>query len=94
LIAASVCPSRACVWRPALAGHGHDVVAELLGIGLCHGDILPPEAETSEVRCQPNSGQTRSAPQRVHSFEPFEGLTVLGIGEGLVGYWMKPRRSE
>ncbi|MFF5323511.1 IS3 family transposase, partial [Janibacter hoylei] len=32
---------------------------ELLGIGLCHGDILPPEVETSEVRCQLNSGQTR-----------------------------------
>jgi len=41
-----------------LAGHGHDVVAELLGVGLCHGDILPSGVETSEVRCLPNWGQS------------------------------------
>jgi magnesium-transporting ATPase (P-type) len=44
--------------RLALSGHRHDVVSELLGIRLCHRDILP--ARTNPHRSDVN--QTRGSP--------------------------------
>ena len=54
----------------ALAGDCHDVVAELLGIGLGHDRHPSSEDESSQVRCQPNSGQsqpTRLKPSPRHT---------------------------
>src|SRR6188472_4439096 len=43
----------------AVASDPHDVVAELLGIGPCHGDILPARPPwASDLRCHLSVQQT------------------------------------
>ena len=49
----------------ALPGDRDDVVTKLTRIRLRHDDILPSEAEASQIRCQPNPGQSRLVHQRV-----------------------------
>src|SRR6478752_8621974 len=45
----------------AVASDPDDVVAELLGIGPCHGDILPARPPwASDLRCHLSVQQTRS----------------------------------
>ena len=46
----------------ALTGNCHDIVAELLEVGLWHGRHPSSEDESSQVRCQPKSGQTPAWP--------------------------------
>src|SRR5690349_24393153 len=46
----------------AIAGDPHNVVAELLGIGPCHGDILPARPPwASDLRCHLFVQQTLTA---------------------------------
>src|SRR6476660_5978250 len=53
----------------AVASDPHDVVAELLGIGPCHGDILPARPPwASDLRCHLSVQQTHAALQ-----ERFDG---------------------
>jgi hypothetical protein len=68
----------------AAAGHGDNVVTELAWVEPGHGDIFPGEAEASQVRCQPNPGQTLECPadldRRLLALDRYVELLEVTVG--------------